>query len=92
MSRVYLSLILIIPFVLSSCGSYKPEIIAHRGASGIEVQNTIEAVQAAIDLKSDAIEIDIWKTADDSLVVFHDRNTGRLSEDTLEIPESTFQE
>lgn len=77
---------------LSSCGSHKTEVIAHRGASGMEVENTLEAVQKAIDLKSDAVEVDIWKTIDDSLVVFHDRNTARLSEDSAVVPESSFND
>lgn len=92
MNRLILNVILTISLMLNACNSRKTEIIAHRGASGMEIENTLEAVKRAIDLKSDAVEVDIWRTKDDSLVVFHDRNTGRLSDDTLEIPESTFQE
>jgi glycerophosphoryl diester phosphodiesterase len=92
MKCLQLSLILTIPFILNACCTHKTEIVAHRGASGLETENTIEAVQKAFELNSDAAEIDIWRTIDDSLIVFHDRNTSRLSDDSLVIPESTYEE
>ena len=62
-----------------------PQIIGHRG-SGIDstdseakddnklIGNTARAIQAAINAKVDWIEIDIRKTHDNKLVVFHDPN------------------
>ena len=52
--------------------AYKPLIEAHRGASGYEVDNTIKAFDKAIELNSDAIELDIRKTKDNHIIVFHD--------------------
>ncbi|MGM0530312.1 MAG: glycerophosphodiester phosphodiesterase [Bacteroidota bacterium] len=69
-----------------------PKVIAHRGASGYAIENTLTAVKKAIDLNSDAVEVDIWRTTDDSLVVFHDRTTQRLASDSLVVPEASFEE
>lgn len=51
----------------------KQMIVAHRGASGlVKHENTIDAFQKAIDVHSDCIEIDIRKTKDNKIIVFHD--------------------
>jgi len=47
-------------------------IFAHRGASGVEPENTLRAIQAALDAEVDGIEIDIHEV-DNKLVVIHDR-------------------
>jgi len=45
---------------------------AHRGASGYAHENTIEAFEKAVELKSNAIELDIRKTKDKKIIVTHD--------------------
>ena len=45
--------------------------IAHRGASGYELENTLKAFQKAIELKVDMIELDIHQYQD-QLVVTHE--------------------
>ena len=52
-------------------------IIAHRGASARERENTLEAFSRAIELGADMIEFDIRKTADGVLVVHHDGHIRR---------------
>jgi glycerophosphoryl diester phosphodiesterase len=52
-------------------------LIAHRGASVIETENTIAAVEKAIEHKADAIELDV-RGKDDDLIVFHDATVDRL--------------
>jgi len=47
-------------------------VIAHRGASRAEPENTIPAFRRAVELGSDGIELDVRRTADDALVVHHD--------------------
>ncbi|MCI2285718.1 glycerophosphodiester phosphodiesterase [Colwellia sp. MSW7] len=47
-------------------------IFAHRGASGVEPENTLRAIQSAINTEVDGIEIDIYE-ADNTLFVIHDR-------------------
>ena len=51
------------------------KIIAHRGASGIvDVENTLESFEKAIEVGSDMVEFDVRKTKDNILVVYHDKN------------------
>ncbi len=48
------------------------EILAHRGASHAERENTVEAFRRARELGADAVELDVRRTIDDVLVVHHD--------------------
>jgi glycerophosphoryl diester phosphodiesterase len=47
-------------------------IIAHRGASVAERENTIAAFRAARRLGADMVELDVRRTADGALAVHHD--------------------
>ncbi|MCW8832941.1 MAG: glycerophosphodiester phosphodiesterase family protein [Colwellia sp.] len=47
-------------------------VFAHRGASGAEPENTLRAIQVALDAKVDGIEIDTHEV-DGKLFVIHDR-------------------
>ena len=47
-------------------------VIAHRGASAAERENTLEAFRAAVRLDADGVELDVRRTANDVLVVHHD--------------------
>ncbi|MGH7567588.1 MAG: glycerophosphodiester phosphodiesterase [Gemmatimonadales bacterium] len=47
-------------------------VIAHRGASGYEVENSLAAFRAAGPAGADAVELDVHATADGALVVHHD--------------------
>jgi glycerophosphoryl diester phosphodiesterase len=49
-----------------------PTVIAHRGASAYEQENTLVAFRAAAALGADAVELDVRRTADSALVVHHD--------------------
>jgi glycerophosphoryl diester phosphodiesterase len=49
-----------------------PLIIAHRGASEFLPDNTIASFDQAIIDKADMLELDVRKTADGKLVLFHD--------------------
>ena len=48
------------------------QIIAHRGASAAEPENTVPAFRRAVAMGADGIELDVRRTADDRLVVHHD--------------------
>lgn len=54
----------------------RPLIIAHRGAAGYEVENSLAAFRAAGELGADAVELDIHSTADGALVVHHGETIG----------------
>ena len=49
----------------------RPLVIAHRGASKLHRENTLEAFEAAIDLGADAIEFDVRRCHDGVMVVHH---------------------
>ena len=47
-------------------------VIAHRGASAREVENSLAAFRAAAALGADAVELDVHAAADGTIVVHHD--------------------
>jgi len=47
-------------------------IIAHRGASSLARENTIESFKKAIEIGVDMIEFDVRRTTDQALIVHHD--------------------
>jgi len=51
-------------------------IIAHRGASAYEVENSLAAFRAAAQLGADGVELDVHGTKDGTLVVHHDSSAG----------------
>lgn len=48
------------------------QIIAHRGASHAERENTVDAFRRAAAMGADAVELDVRSSADGRLVVHHD--------------------
>ena len=48
------------------------QIIAHRGASRAEPENTLAAFARAAAMGSDAVELDVRRTADGAMAVHHD--------------------
>jgi glycerophosphoryl diester phosphodiesterase len=54
-----------------------PLVIAHRGASAREAENSLAAFRLAATLGADAVELDVHATADGHLVVHHDEMVGR---------------
>ena len=62
----------------------QPLVIAHRGASAVEPENTLHAFEAAIKAGADYIETDVHQTADGIVVIMHDLSVNR----TCVIPET----
>lgn len=52
---------------------------AHRGASGYAPENTLPAIEMALEQGADAIEIDVQLTRDDEVVVIHDETLERTT-------------
>ena|SRR5688500_503788 len=50
----------------------RPSVIAHRGASGYEYENSRAAFRRAVTLDADGVELDIHATRDGGIVVHHD--------------------
>lgn len=57
-------------------------ICGHRGASGYAPENTLEAFSLAIELKADAVELDVHLSRDGELIVAHDERVDRVSNGT----------
>jgi glycerophosphoryl diester phosphodiesterase len=49
-------------------------IIAHRGFSFIAPENTVAAANLAWEQNTDAVELDVYLTSDNRVVVIHDSN------------------
>lgn len=54
-------------------------VVAHRGASAEEAENTLEAFELAVSLGADAVEFDVRITADGHAVVLHDATVDRTT-------------
>ncbi len=67
------------------------QFIAHRGLSGLELENTISAFVAAGNRSYIGIETDVHVTRDGKFVVFHDDTTGRLCDKNLAISETDYK-
>lgn len=57
----------------------KVKVIAHRGLSGLECENTCAAFVAAANRSYFGIETDVHVTKDGKIIVFHDDNTIRMT-------------
>lgn len=66
--------------------------IAHRGASGHEVENSLAAFEKAIMMGADGIELDIWQCKSGELIVFHDQFLDRLTITAGLVYEKTLEE
>lgn len=50
----------------------RPIVIAHRGASACEPENSLAAFRKAVSLGAEGVELDVHATADGRLAVIHD--------------------
>ena len=65
------------------------KMVAHRGLSGIELENTCAAFVAAGNRDYWGIETDVHQTADGKYIIFHDDNTGRVTTTDMVVEMST---
>lgn len=70
----------------------KMKIIGHRGAAGLELENSKAALLRGISLGVDALEFDVHKTLDDEVVLSHDGNLERLGGGDHSIAGLTYDE
>lgn len=69
----------------------QPYIIAHRGASIYAPENTLAAIQKAVDARADGVEFDVQLASDGVPVVIHDPTldrTGSIRGDVSELSSS----
>jgi glycerophosphoryl diester phosphodiesterase len=67
-----------------------PKLVAHRGYARAFPENTLAAVEAAIQAGAQWVEIDVQLTADGFPVLFHDRTTDRMCGESGTIGERTL--
>lgn len=65
-------------------------VIVHRGASAFAPENTVEAYAAAMDYGADGCEVDLRRTADGVLVLFHDDMLDHLTDGFGTVPQVTY--
>ena len=70
--------------------SQNTKMVAHRGLSGIELENTNASFIAAGNRSYFGIETDVHKTSDGKFVVHHDDRTGRLCDVDVVVEETPF--
>lgn len=79
-------------FVVAISGCTKSlEIIAHRGASYLAPENTMASVTLGWEKGAD-VEVDVYLSADNRIVVIHDSTTKRTGGTELKIEEATSGE
>jgi glycerophosphoryl diester phosphodiesterase len=68
------------------------KIVGHRGAKGLELENTVKGFKLTKELGVDSIELDVLSTRDGILVVCHDDDLKRLSGKQVKVSELTYSE
>ncbi len=84
----------VLPFLLSifSFTAFaQPTIIAHRGSSFVAPENTVAAANLAWQQNADAVELDIYLSKDNRVVVMHDSNTKRTTGQDYKIAETSSE-
>lgn len=77
---------------VSSHTSRQPLMIAHRGLSGIAPQNSLPAVEKAIEYGYDGCEFDIHTTKDGKWVVIHDDTVDAMTDGEGNVEDFTLEE
>ena len=69
-----------------------PVNLAHRGASALAPENTIEAFRLAVEDGAGGLELDVRMTRDGHIVVIHDATVDRTTNGSGAVSEMTFHE
>jgi glycerophosphoryl diester phosphodiesterase len=67
-------------------------IIAHRGSSMAAPENTLPAIERAVEDRAHYVEIDVQLTAGGKVVLYHDRSLQRLTGDPRNVQDVTYEE
>ena len=68
------------------------KVVGHRGAAGLEPENTLGSIEKGIGLGVDQVEIDVRLTRDGQLVVIHDETVDRTTNGYGYVKELAFDE
>jgi glycerophosphoryl diester phosphodiesterase len=67
-------------------------IMGHRGAAGLEPENTLLSIRRALELGVTAVEVDVHLSRDGRLVVIHDDTVDRTTNGRGRVRDLTFPE
>lgn len=67
-------------------------VVAHRGNWRVAPENSIAAIDSAIRMKVDVVEIDVQRTKDGTLILMHDNTVNRTTNGGGKIKDMTFDE
>lgn len=84
--------LMIISVLLLSLPAHAFFLVGHRGARYIEDENTIEAMELALERGADALEFDVRLTADHVPVIMHDSSVSRTTDGKGRVREMTATE
>ena len=76
--------------ITMSSSSQEIIVIAHRGASGYEPENTLRSFRRALELKAQMIELDVHLCQSGQLVVIHDATIDRTTNGTGQVRSLTW--
>ncbi len=65
---------------------------AHRGASAYAPENTMSAFKKAFEIGANGIELDLQKTKDNKIVIFHDNRIDKKSNGIGKVSDYTYSE
>ncbi|MBC7118837.1 MAG: glycerophosphodiester phosphodiesterase [Methanobacteriaceae archaeon] len=68
------------------------EVIAHRGASYFEPENTLRSFRRAVEMGADRVEVDVRLSKDNELVIIHDPRVDRTTNGTGRVEDMTLQQ
>lgn len=66
--------------------------IAHRGGGALEPEETAQAMDNAVALGADVLELDVHRTSDGAIVCMHDETVDRTTDGTGKLKDKTLAE
>jgi glycerophosphoryl diester phosphodiesterase len=73
-------------------GPSRPLVFAHRGFGDLAPDNSLYAVERALQAGMDGVDVDGQLTRDGEVVIFHDLSVDRLTADTGRVQQKTLKE
>lgn len=67
-------------------------VVAHRGNWRVAPENSLAAIDSAISMKVDVVEIDVQRTKDGKFILMHDKTVDRTTNGKGKIKNLTFDE
>jgi len=68
------------------------KVVGHRGAAGLEPENTLRSIRRALDLGVDEVEVDLHLSQDGHLIVIHDERANRTTDGKGLVQDMTIDE